>query len=172
MIKAFMGIMPAVADSAFIADSAEVIGDVVIGDNSSIWFGAIIRGDTHYIRIGERTNIQDRCVLHVDYGKNPVLMGHEITVGHGALIHGCTIKDCAMIGMGAIILSGALISEECIVGAGALIPQGAIIPPRSVVMGSPAKIKRSVTHDEIMDLRKRAQDYFELSRRYLTGELE
>jgi gamma-carbonic anhydrase len=167
MIRAFMGTMPTIADSAFVAESAVIIGDVVIGQDSSIWYGTTIRGDVHYIRIGAGTNIQDQCVLHVDHGKNPVVIGNEVTVGHGAIIHGCTIKDGTLIGMGAIILSGALIREECIIGAGALVTEGTVIPPRSLVIGVPAKVKRPLTEGEVEELHRSARDYVKLSRHYL-----
>jgi gamma-carbonic anhydrase len=169
MLTAYMEIMPVVASTAFVAESAEVIGNVVIGANSSIWFGAVVRGDMNNIRVGTNTNIQDRCVLHGVRDKYPVLIGNEVTIGHGAIIHGCNINDRVLIGMGAIILGGAIIGEESIVGAGALVVEDAVIPPRSLVVGSPAKIKRQVTDDEIIHARRLAQGYVELAQRYCTA---
>jgi gamma-carbonic anhydrase len=170
MKRAFMGIVPVIANTAFVAESSEVIGDVVLGPNSSIWFGAVARGDMNTIRVGENTNIQDHCVLHGVRNKYPVSIGNEVTIGHGAIIHGCTIEDRTLIGMGAIILGGAIIGAESIVGAGALVVEGSAIPPRSLVVGSPAKVKRPVTDDEILHARQLAQNYVELAMRYRTGQ--
>jgi carbonic anhydrase/acetyltransferase-like protein (isoleucine patch superfamily) len=146
--------------SYFVAPNASVIGDVEIGDEVSIWFGAVIRGDITPIKIGAKTNIQDNCVLHEDYDI-PLTVGDNVTVGHGVILHGCTIASNCLIGMGAIILNNAKIEENCIIGAGALITQNKIIPPNSLVIGSPAKVIRQVTAEEIELIQFSAKHYVE-----------
>jgi len=170
MLRTYLEITPVIADTVFVAESAEVIGKVRIEANSSIWFGAIIRGDTNCIRIGENVNIQDRCVLHVDKDKNPLWIGNGVTIGHGAIIHGCTIGDGALIGMGTIILGGAIIGEESIIGAGALVIENDIIPARSLVMGAPAEVRRQVTDAELLYAAQLARDYVELSLKYRAAQ--
>ncbi len=169
MIRTFQGIKPTIADSAFIEETAVVIGDVVIGEDSSVWFNAVIRGDVHYIRIGSRTNIQDLCVVHVTHDTYPTILGDDVTVGHHVVLHGCTIKDRVLVGMGAIIMDGALIGEDCIVGAGALVTERTIVPPKSLIVGSPAKVKRPITNEEFAWIRESAQNYVKYSRQYLAG---
>lgn len=133
--------------TAFIADGAKIVGDVEIGADCGIWYNAVIRGDSDTIKIGERTNIQDLCVLHVDRDFR-LSIGSGVTVGHGAIVHGCTVGDNVLIGMGAIILNGAVIGDECIIGAGALVTEHMEIPSGSVVIGSPAKVKRALTEKD------------------------
>ncbi len=169
MIRAFRGSQPRIAETAFVADSAEVIGDVVIGEESSIWFHCVIRGDVNFVRIGSRTNIQDLCVLHVRSDDRPVIMGDDITVGHRAIIHGCTVRDRVLIGMGATILDGVTIGEDSIVGAGALLTPGTIIPPGSFVIGIPAEVKRGVTQEELAWVRRSALNYVGYARMYKSG---
>lgn len=166
MIKKFEDKFPAVHSTVFIAASAEVIGDVEIGEDSSIWFGSVVRGDVNYIRIGERTNIQDNCVIHVSGGTHPTVLGSEITVGHRVLLHGCTVDDRCLIGMGAILMDGVHVGEECLVGAGSLLTPGTIVPPRSLVIGSPARVKRELTAEEIAFLDRSWRNYTELKLRY------
>ncbi|MBX3281985.1 MAG: gamma carbonic anhydrase family protein [Acidobacteria bacterium] len=166
MIKKFEDKFPAVHSTVFIAASAEVIGDVEIGEDSSIWFGSVVRGDVNYIRIGERTNIQDNCVIHVSGGTHPTVLGNEITVGHRVLLHGCTVDDRCLIGMGAILMDGVHVGEECLVGAGSLLTPGTIFPPRSLVIGSPARVKRELTAEEIAFLDRSWRNYTELKLRY------
>ena len=149
---------PVIHPSAFIAPNATVLGDVTVGENSSLFFGAVARSEFVPIVIGKCTNIQDNCVLHADPGL-PMTIGNGVTVGHGAILHSCTVGDNTLIGMGAIILNGAVIGENCIVAAGALVPQNMMIPPRSLVMGSPAKIRREVTEEEISANRLSAEGY-------------
>jgi carbonic anhydrase/acetyltransferase-like protein (isoleucine patch superfamily) len=144
-----------------------VIGDVVIGDESSVWFNAVVRGDVNHIRIGRRTNIQDGCILHVARGKYPLIVGDEVTVGHGVTLHACTIESRCLIGMGAVIMDGAEIGEACIVGAGSLITPRTIVPPKSMVLGSPAKVKRPLTEDEIHSIRDSANHYVDDIQSYL-----
>ena len=133
------------SESCFIEDTGVVIGDVVMGEHCSIWFNTVIRGDVHYIRLGNRTNVQDLCMLHVTHDTHPLIIGSDVTVGHSVVLHGCTIKDRVLIGMGAIIMDGAVIGEDSVVGAGALVTEGTIVPPKSLILGSPAKIARPVT---------------------------
>lgn len=166
MIKPYKGILPKIHPSAFIVESAIIIGDVEIGEYSSVWFNAVVRGDVHYIRIGNRTNVQDLCMLHVTKETHPLILGNGITVGHSVTLHGCTLKDGSLIGMGSTVLDGAVIGEECIVGAGALVTEGMIVPPRTLVMGFPAKPKRELTEAELLRLRQSAQNYIDYARSY------
>ncbi len=147
----------------FIAPSADVIGKVSLGEDSSIWYHAVLRGDHDFIRVGRCCNIQDGCILHTDEGY-PVEIGDCVTVGHGAIVHGCHIGDNTLIGMGAIILNGAEIGENCLIGAGALVTQGMKIPDGMMVLGSPAKIKRPLTAEEIRGNRNSAEEYVMLSK--------
>jgi len=159
MLRPYRGRLPAVDPSAYVDETAQVIGDVTIGAESSLWMNVIVRGDVHWIRIGARTNIQDGTIVHVMRGTHPTTLGEEVTVGHGALIHGCTIHDRCLIGMGAIVLNGAEIGSDSIVAAGALVVEDTRIPPRSLVMGSPARVRRALTDDEIASIRDYAARY-------------
>ena len=172
MIRTFQGIKPTIAETAFIEDTALVIGDVVIGADSSVWFNAVVRGDVHSIRIGSRTNIQDLSVVHVTHGTHPTVLGDDVTVGHHVVLHGCTIKDRVLIGMGAIIMDGAVIGEDCVVGAGALVTERTIVPPKSLLLGAPAKVKRPVTAAELAWIRESANNYVEYARQYRTDPLK
>lgn len=166
MISKFEDKFPVLHPSVFVADSAEVIGDVEIGEDSSIWFGSVVRGDVNYIRIGARTNIQDNSVIHVSGGTHPTVLGDEITVGHRVLLHGCTVDNRCLIGMGAILMDGVHVGEECLVGAGSLLTPGTIVPPRSLVIGSPARVKRELNAEEIAFLDRSWRNYTELKLRY------
>ena len=166
MIKPYKGIWPRIHPTAFIEESAIIIGDVEIGAESSIWFNTVVRGDVHYIRIGARTNVQDLCMLHVTRNTHPLILGDGITVGHSVTLHGCTLKDGCLIGMGAIILDGAVIGEEALVAAGALVPEGMVVPPRTLVMGMPAKVKLELRPEEIERLRQSARNYVAYFRSY------
>jgi carbonic anhydrase/acetyltransferase-like protein (isoleucine patch superfamily) len=156
-----------VPKSVFVEDTAVVIGDVVMGENCSIWFHSVIRGDVNYIRLGDRTNVQDLCVLHVTHDTHPLVIGSDVTIGHNVVLHGCTIKDRVLIGMGAIVMDGAVIGEDCVVGAGALVTEGTIVPPRSLILGSPAKVKRPVTDQELAWIKESSQNYVKYARQYL-----
>ena len=149
---------PNIHPTVFIAPNATVLGDVTVGEESSFFFGAVARSEFVPIVIGKRTNIQDNCVLHADPGL-PMTIGDDITVGHGAILHSCTVGNNTLIGMGAIVLNGAAIGQNCIVAAGALVPQGMVVPDGSLVMGSPAKVRRSVTDQEIEGNRRSAEIY-------------
>lgn len=158
--------MPRVHASAYIDASAQVIGDVEIGEDSSIWMNVVLRGDVNWIRIGRRTNIQDGSVVHVMKGTHPTEIGDDVTVGHAAIVHGCTIRDHCLIGMGAILLNGVEIGAESIVAAGTLVAEGTKIPPRSLVMGTPGKVKRGLTEDEARGIQAYADRYVEYAREY------
>jgi len=172
MLKTYRGIAPTIAPSAFIEDTAVVIGDVVIGSESSVWFHAVIRGDVHSIRIGHRTNIQDLCLLHVTHDTHPLTLGDNITVGHHVVLHGCTVQDRVLIGMGAIVMDGVVIEEDCIIGAGSLITERIHIPSRSLVMGSPAKIKRLLTDIEVQWIKESASNYIHYAQQYVAEQNE
>ncbi|WNM59910.1 gamma carbonic anhydrase family protein [Candidatus Nitrospira allomarina] len=172
MLRTYRGIAPTVATSAFIEDTAVVIGDVAIGSESSVWFHAVVRGDVHSIRIGHRTNIQDLCLLHVTHDTHPLTLGDDITVGHHVVLHGCTVHDRVLIGMGTIIMDGAVIEEDCVIGAGALITRNIHIPSRSLVMGSPAKVKRLLTDAEVQWIKESAANYIRYAQQYVSEQNE
>lgn len=156
-------------DSAFIARTASVIGNIVIGANAGIWFGAVLRGDMETITIGDNSNIQDNAVVHVDFGF-PTLIGKNVSVGHSAIIHGATVGDNCIIGMHATLLNGAVIGENCIVGAGAIVMQDQIIPPNSVVMGIPAKVKKTADEKVLEAIRRNWEIYVDFAREYRLSE--
>lgn len=166
MIKNFQDKQPKIHESVFIAENAVVIGDVAIGKNSSIWYGCILRGDVNYIRIGERTNIQDASVIHVSAKTHPTVLEDEITVGHRVTLHGCYIESNCLIGINSVILDGAHIGRNSLIAAGSLVTPNTKIPEGSLVMGSPAKVKRELSADEINDLEKFWRNYVEYSRIY------
>lgn len=159
MIRAYRGVYPKVASSCYIDPSAQVIGRVEIGERSSVWCNATIRGDVNEIRIGEDSNVQDNCCIHVEHDTFPTTLGNRVTVGHSVTLHGCTIEDDSLIGIGAIVLNGAVIGQGSIIAAGALVPEGMIIPPYSMVMGVPGKVKREITEAEKERFRENAQNY-------------
>jgi carbonic anhydrase/acetyltransferase-like protein (isoleucine patch superfamily) len=170
MIQTVGGKYPVKPRSAYVHPSAAVIGDVKLGNESSVWPGAVIRGDMAEITVGERTNIQDCCVLHT--GKLKLTVGNNVTVGHGAILHSCDIGDNTLIGMGAIVLDAAKIGENCIIGAGTVIPGGKTIPPGSVVFGSPFKVMRQTTPEDIKYNEEACKEYAELARNYIrTGNI-
>lgn len=162
------GMAPQVADDAWIADSAEVMGAVEIGANASIWFGAVVRGDTEIIRIGAGSNIQDASVLHADIGK-PLNIGENVTVGHQVMLHGCTIGDGSLIGIGAVVLNGARIGKGCLVGAGALVTEGKEFPDGSMILGSPAKAVRELSEEQKLGLLASARHYVANAQRFRSG---
>ena len=161
---------PRVDPSAFVAGNAVIVGDVAVGRESSIWFGAVVRGDVGAIRIGRRTNIQDLCVLHVDSDFD-LTVGDEVTVGHRAILHGCRIGHRVLVGMGAIVLNGAEVAEECIIGAGAVVTEGAKIPPRSLVLGVPGRVVRGLDASELERIRAASDVYVRGAAFYATTEL-
>ena len=167
MIKYFENKQPHLGENVYISETAMVIGDVTLGDEVNIWFGAVLRGDMHYIKIGNRTNIQDNSVVHVTTGVSPTNIGNGVTVGHGAIIHGCTIEDDCLIGMGAILMDDAIIGEGSLIGAGALISPNMKIPKHSLVVGSPGKVVRQVKGFEREMILERPQEYIDLASIYL-----
>src|SRR5919206_2799434 len=161
MLRSYRGVMPRVHPTAYIDDSAQVIGDVEIGEESSVWMAVVIRGDVHRIRIGRRSNVQDGTVIHVMNQTHPTTIGDAVTIGHAAILHGCTIDDLCLIGMGAILLNGAHVGTGSIVAAGSLLVENMDVPPRSLVVGSPAKIRRPLTDAEVASIRGYADRYVE-----------
>ncbi len=159
---------PQVHDSAWVADSAQVIGRVTLEENASVWFGAVVRGDTDTICIGRGSNIQDSSVLHADQGM-PLNIGENVTVGHQVMLHGCTIGDGSLIGIQAVVLNGARIGKNCLVGAGALVTEGKEFPDGSMILGSPAKVVRQLTPEQIEGLQRSAQGYRDNARRFRAG---
>ena len=166
MLRPFGSVHPRVAQTAFIDQSAQVIGDVDIGADSSVWMNAVIRGDVNSIRVGRRTNIQDGCVVHVMSGSHPTSLGDDVTIGHGAILHGCTVGDRCLIGMGAIVLNGAEIGPESIIAAGSLIVEGFSVPACSLVMGSPGRVRRMVSDKEVQSIREYADHYVNYKNEY------
>ena len=173
MIRPFKGITPRIADSAFIAEGAVIIGEVTIGQEASIWYNCVVRGDVNFISIGDRSNIQDLSMLHVTHKKNaqdpgaPLIIGNDVTVGHSVTLHGCTIEDGAFIGMQAMIMDHAVIGKGALVGARALVTEGTVVTPGTLWVGAPAKYKRDLSADEIAWLGRSAGNYVRYSRDYL-----
>jgi carbonic anhydrase/acetyltransferase-like protein (isoleucine patch superfamily) len=159
MLRPFRSLLPTVHSSAYVDVSAQVIGDVHIGAESSVWMNVVIRGDVNFIRIGARTNIQDLTMVHVMRNTNPTVIGDDVTIGHSAVIHGCTIENRCLIGMGAILLNGCRIGEGSIVAAGSLVTEDMVVPPGSMVMGSPAKVRRALSPDEDKSIKWYADNY-------------
>lgn len=174
IIIPFRGTEPILKRNAWIATGATVIGDTTMGEDSAIWFGCVVRGDVHRIEIGDRSNIQDLSMVHVTHYKkedksdgNPTIIGNDVTVGHRVMLHGCTIEDACLIGMSATILDGAVIGKESIVGAGSLVTKNKVFPPRSLIMGSPAKVVRELNEAEIEELYNSAKRYVSFKNEYL-----
>lgn len=170
MLKQYKGQSPRVSPTAYIEESAQVVGDVEIGEDSSVWFNAVVRGDVNYIRIGDRTNIQDGSVVHVTHKTHPTILEDDITVGHSVTIHGCTIRSRVLIGMGATILDGAEIESDCIIGAGALVTEGKKIPSGWLAIGAPAKAIRELTDAERKGLIDSSNNYIGYKNDYLDQE--
>jgi len=169
VLRPYRGVLPRVHPTAFIDDSAQVIGDVEIGEESSVWMAVVVRGDVNAIRIGRRTNVQDGTIVHVMIDTHPTTIGDNVTIGHGAVVHGCTIEDQCLVGMGAILLNGAHIGAQSIVAAGALVTEGMKVPAKSLVMGSPAKVKRLLTHAEVAQIQGYADRYVGYRLGYMDG---
>ena len=161
-------IVPRIADSAWVADNARVIGQVELGEDASVWFGVVVRGDTERIAIGRGSNLQDNSVVHADVGF-PVLVGENVTVGHQAMLHGCTIGDHSLIGIQAVVLNGAKIGSHCLVGAGALVTEGQSFPDGSLILGTPARVVRQLSPEQMLGLEKSAAHYVDNARRYKAG---
>jgi len=174
MLHVYKNSTPLIGENSWIAPSADVIGDVTCGSDCSIWFGCVVRGDVHYIKIGNRVNIQDLSMIHVTHYKkedksdgNPTIIEDDVTIGHRVMLHGCTIKKASLIGMSATILDGAVIGEESIVGAGSLVTKNRVFPPRSLIMGTPAKVVRELRKEEIEELYASASRYVEFKNDYV-----
>lgn len=166
MIRPFRGVLPRIAASAYIDQSAQVVGDIEIGERSSVWLNVSMRGDVNYIRIGDETSIQDNTVLHVERDIYPLIIGNRVTVGHSAVLHGCIVEDRVLIGIGAIVLNGAQIGAGSVIAAGALVTERTEIPANSLVMGSPAKVKREVTAEERVRFDTNCNNYIEMTAIY------
>ena len=172
MLRPYRGRLPVIDPTAYIDPSAQVIGDVEIGEESSVWMNVVIRGDVNHIRIGRRSNVQDGTIVHVMHDTHPTAIGDEVTIGHGAIVHGCTIEDRVLIGMGAILLNGARVGADSIVAAGSLVPEGRVIPPRSLAMGSPAKVRRTLSDADVASIREYSANYVRYRLDYMTSEDE
>lgn len=159
MLRPYRGVLPRVHPTAYIDHSAQVIGDVEIGEESSVWMCVVIRGDVHRIRIGRRSNVQDGTIVHVMKDTHPTLIGDDVTIGHAAVVHGCTIEDRCLVGMGAILLNGVVVGTGSIVAAGTLLPEGTRVPPRSLVMGSPGRVRRSLEDADVAEIQMYADRY-------------
>lgn len=170
MIKSFKDISPRIHETAFVAEDCVIVGDVEIAEDASVWFGSVVRGDVNYIRIGARTNVQDMTMIHVSSKGLPTILEENVTVGHRVTLHACYVESGCLIGMGAIIMDGARIGRNSLVGAGALVTPGTVIPPNSLVIGSPARVKRELTPDELAMLEHSWRNYVELKNQYLLTE--
>jgi carbonic anhydrase/acetyltransferase-like protein (isoleucine patch superfamily) len=166
LIRSYRGHTPRIAPSAYIDPQAVIIGDVVIGEDSSVWPCAVVRGDVHYIRIGARTNVQDGSVLHVMRDTNALVLGDDVTVGHSVTLHGCTIESRCLIGMGSILLNGAVIGTGSIIAAGSLVPERTVVPPGSLMMGQPGKVRRSLTAKDLASIDAYSRRYVEYKETY------
>ncbi|MEJ7932274.1 gamma carbonic anhydrase family protein [Ramlibacter sp. AN1015] len=162
------GKSPQLGTGAWVADSAEVIGDVVLAEHANVWFGAVLRGDTETIRVGRNSNVQDLSVLHADHGK-PLVIGDNVTIGHQVMVHGCTIGDNSLIGIGAVVLNGARIGRNCIVGAGSVVTEGKEFPDNSLIIGSPARVVRTLDDAAARKLAESAEHYVANARRFARG---
>jgi carbonic anhydrase/acetyltransferase-like protein (isoleucine patch superfamily) len=166
MLRPYRGRLPVVHPTAYVDSSAQVIGDVEIGPDSSVWMNAVVRGDVNTIRIGQRSNVQDGTVVHVMHETHPTRIGDDVTIGHAAIVHGCTIGNRVLIGMGATILNGAEIGDDTIVAAGTLVTEGAMIPRRSLVMGSPGKVRRTLSDEDVASILEYAANYVRYKKDY------
>ena len=166
MIRPFNEIQPKIHETAFVADDVTIVGDVEIGEDASVWFGSVLRGDVNYIRIGARTNIQDQTIIHVSSKGLPTVVEEEVTVGHRVTLHACHVERGCLIGIGAILMDGVRIGDHSLVGAGSLLTPGTQIPPRSLVIGSPGRVKRELTDDELGSLEQSWRNYVELKNKY------
>ena len=166
MIRPFNEIQPKIHETAFVADDVTIVGDVEIGEDASVWFGSVLRGDVNYIRIGARTNIQDQTIIHVSSKGLPTVVEEEVTVGHRVTLHACHVERGCLIGIGAILMDGVRIGDHSLVGAGSLLTPGTQIPPRSLVIGSPGRVKRELTNDELGSLEQSWRNYVELKNKY------
>ena len=170
MLRPYRGLLPVIDPSAYVDPSAQVIGDIEVGPESSVWMNVVMRGDVNHIRVGARSNVQDGTVVHVMHGLHPTSIGDDVTIGHGAVVHGCAVADRVLIGMGAILLNGVVVGQDSIVAAGSLVPEGMTIPPRSLAMGSPARVKRQLSDAEVASILDYATSYVRYRLDYMTHE--
>ena len=166
MIRSFNGIEPKIHETTYVTDDCVIVGDVEIGEDASVWYGSVLRGDVNYIRIGARTNIQDHTIVHVSSKGIPTIVEEEVTVGHRVTLHACHVERGCLIGIGAILMDGVRVGANSLVGAGSLLTPGTQIPPRSLVIGSPARVKRELTDDELGSLEKSWRNYVKLKDQY------
>lgn len=169
IVRTFDSKTPEIGDDVFVAETAVLIGDVKVGARSSVWYGVVLRGDVHHIRIGEEVSVQDNTVVHVTSGRHPTIVGDRVTIGHSVVLHGCTVEDQCLIGMGAVIMDRARIGKNCVVGAGALVTPGTEIPEGHLALGSPAKVSRKLTDEELQWISTSSSHYVELAARYLAS---
>lgn len=172
ILRSYGGKTPRLGARAFVADNAALIGDVELGDDSSVWFGTVLRGDINFIRVGARSNIQDNSVVHVEHGTGPVIIGDDVTVGHAAVVHGCTVGRGALIGIGAKVLSHAVIGEFALVAAGSVVQEGMEVPPRTLIAGVPARVKRELKPEELARMDRGWRVYVEYKNEYLKASVE
>ena len=170
MLRPYRGRLPVIDPTAYIDPSAQVIGDVEIGEESSVWMNVVIRGDVNHVRIGRRSNVQDGTIVHVMHETHPTVIGDAVTIGHGAIVHGCTVEDRVLIGMGAILLNGARVGADSIVAGGSLVPERVAIPPRSLVMGSPARVRKTLSDAEVASILEYSGNYVRYRLDYMTSE--
>jgi carbonic anhydrase/acetyltransferase-like protein (isoleucine patch superfamily) len=167
LIQSYRDKIPQIHESAFVAENATVVGDVVIGPDASVWFGSVVRADVHFIRIGARTNVQDLTVMHVNQGKNPTILEDDVTVGHRAILHGCHVKRGSLIGMGAVLLDDVVVEEGSFVAAGSVVSPGTVVPAGKLARGVPARVVRDLTEEEILGIQRSAESYCDLKNEYL-----
>lgn len=172
MIRSYRDKTPSIHQSAFIADNATIVGDVVIGPDASVWFGSVLRGDVHFIRIGARTNVQDLTVMHVNEGTCPAVLDEDVTVGHRAILHGCHVKRGSLVGMGAVLLDDVVVEEGSLVAAGSVVSPGTVVPAGKLVRGIPARVVRDLTEEEVLSIRRSAESYCALKNDYLRARRE
>ncbi len=170
ILRTFDSKTPELGDDVFVAETAVLVGDVKVGARTSVWYGVVLRGDVHHIRIGEEVSVQDNTVVHVTSGRHATIVGDRVTIGHSVVLHGCTVGDQCLIGMGAVIMDRAVIGKNCVVGAGALVTPGTEIPEGHLALGSPAKVSRKLTDEELQWISTSSSHYVELAARYLASD--
>lgn len=169
MILPYLGIYPKIDESVFICEGVQIIGDVILAKDVNVWFNSVIRGDVNYIRVGERTNIQDGCILHVTYKKYPLIIGKDVSIGHGAVLHGCTVKDSVLVGIGAMLLDNCVVNSNSLIAAGALVKENFVVPEGVLIAGVPGKIIRELTEEEIEMIKQRSRNYLMYVNNYKHG---
>lgn len=169
MILPYLGIYPKIDESVFICEGVQIIGDVILAKDVNVWFNSVIRGDVNFIRVGERTNIQDGCILHVTYKKYPLIIGKDVSIGHGAVLHGCTVKDSVLVGIGAMLLDNCVVNSNSLIAAGALVKENFVVPEGVLIAGVPGKIIRELTEEEIEMIKQRSRNYLMYVNNYKHG---